>query len=114
MRARPCGGMFVVCLDNLSRPARESLSPILAQAKFVQAILMTGMAGDIPACGIPPDCEVHGMHAGILIGGAFSIITILPGTEFYYSFREKSGLISRLQGIHRLKMERDGIASLFE
>jgi hypothetical protein len=39
--------MFVVWLDNLSRSAKESLSPILAQAKFVQAIPMTGMAGDI-------------------------------------------------------------------
>jgi GNAT superfamily N-acetyltransferase len=47
MRARIPGGLFFVCLDNLSGSAKESLSPILAQAKFVQAIPMTGMAGDI-------------------------------------------------------------------
>ena len=47
MRARPYGGLFVVCLDNLSRSAKENLAAILARAKFVQAIPMTGMAGDI-------------------------------------------------------------------
>jgi len=47
MRARPNGGLFVLCLDNLSRSAKESLAEILARAKFVQAIPMTGMAGDI-------------------------------------------------------------------
>jgi GNAT superfamily N-acetyltransferase len=47
MRARPNGGLFVVCLDNVGGAARESLPTILAQAKFVQAIPMTGMAGDI-------------------------------------------------------------------
>jgi ribosomal protein S18 acetylase RimI-like enzyme len=47
MRARPNGGLFVVCLDNVSEAARESLPAILAQTKFVQAIPMTGMAGDI-------------------------------------------------------------------
>ena len=47
MRARPYGGLFVVCLDNLSGSAKENLGGILAQAKFVQAIPMTGMAGDI-------------------------------------------------------------------
>jgi GNAT superfamily N-acetyltransferase len=47
MRARPNWGLFVVCLDNVSGVAKESLPTILAQAKFVQAIPMTGMAGDI-------------------------------------------------------------------
>ena len=35
------------CLDNVGGAARESLPTILAQAKFMQAIPMTGMAGDI-------------------------------------------------------------------
>jgi GNAT superfamily N-acetyltransferase len=47
MRARPHGGLFVVCLDNLSASAKENLAAILAGAKFLQAIPMTGMAGDI-------------------------------------------------------------------
>ena len=47
MRARPSGGLFVFCLDNVSGAAKEALSTILTQAKFVQAIPMTGMAGDI-------------------------------------------------------------------
>jgi GNAT superfamily N-acetyltransferase len=47
MRARSYGGLFVLCLDNLSGSAKESSSSILAQAKFVQTIPMTGMAGDI-------------------------------------------------------------------
>jgi GNAT superfamily N-acetyltransferase len=47
MRARPNGGLFVVCLDNMNGPAKESLPTILAEAKFVQAMPMTGMAGDI-------------------------------------------------------------------
>ena len=47
MRARPNGGLFVVCLDNVSGTAKESLPTILAQTKFVQALPMTGMAGDI-------------------------------------------------------------------
>jgi GNAT superfamily N-acetyltransferase len=47
MRARLNGGLFVVCLDNVSRAAKENLPTILAEAKLVQAIPMTGMAGDI-------------------------------------------------------------------
>jgi hypothetical protein len=47
MRARPYGGLFVVCLDSLSGSVKEKLAAILARAKFVQAIPMTGMAGDI-------------------------------------------------------------------
>jgi GNAT superfamily N-acetyltransferase len=47
MRARPNGGLFVVCLDNVSGAAKESLPTILAQTKFVQALPLTGMAGDI-------------------------------------------------------------------
>jgi GNAT superfamily N-acetyltransferase len=47
MRARPKGGLFVLCLDNVSGNAKETLSTILTQAKFVQAIPMTGMAGNI-------------------------------------------------------------------
>ena len=55
MRARPTAGLFVVCVDNLSGSAKESLSPILAQARFVQAIPMTGMAGDI----LPMEASGH-------------------------------------------------------
>jgi hypothetical protein len=47
MRARPKEGLFVLCLDNVSGTAKEALSTILTQAKFVQAIPMTGMAGNI-------------------------------------------------------------------
>jgi GNAT superfamily N-acetyltransferase len=47
MRARPHGGLFVVCLDYVNGSARKHCSTILSQAKFVQAIPMTGMAGDI-------------------------------------------------------------------
>jgi GNAT superfamily N-acetyltransferase len=47
MRARPNGGLFVLCLDNVSGAAKKSLPTILAEAEFVQAIPMTGMAGDI-------------------------------------------------------------------
>jgi len=47
MRARPNGGLFVLCLDNVSGTAKKVLSTILTQAKFVQAIPMTGMAGNI-------------------------------------------------------------------
>jgi GNAT superfamily N-acetyltransferase len=47
MRARPYGGLLVVCLDNLSGSCKENLAAILAQSKCLQAIPMTGMAGDI-------------------------------------------------------------------
>ena len=47
MRTRANGGWFVVCLDNVRGAAKESLPTILGQAKFVQAIPMTGMAGNI-------------------------------------------------------------------
>jgi GNAT superfamily N-acetyltransferase len=47
MRARTNGGLFVVCLDNVTGTAKESLPSILAQAKFVEAFPMTGMAADI-------------------------------------------------------------------
>ncbi len=47
MRSRSTGGLFVVCLDNVSGTAKEGLSTILTQAKFVQALPMTGMAGNI-------------------------------------------------------------------
>jgi len=47
MRARPSRGLFIVCLDNVSGDAKDSLASILAQSEFVQAIPMTGMAGDI-------------------------------------------------------------------
>ena len=53
MRTRPHGGLFVVCLDNLSGSANESLSAILDQAKLVQAFPMTGMAGDILPMEVP-------------------------------------------------------------
>jgi GNAT superfamily N-acetyltransferase len=47
MRARPNEGLFVVCLDNISGAAMESLPTILAEAEFVQSLPMSGMAGDI-------------------------------------------------------------------
>jgi hypothetical protein len=47
MPARPHGGLFVVCLDNLAGAAKENLPATLSGPKFVQAIPMTGMAGDI-------------------------------------------------------------------
>ncbi len=53
MRARTYGGLFVVCLDNLSESAKENLASILARTKFAQAIPMTGMAGDILPIGAP-------------------------------------------------------------
>jgi hypothetical protein len=53
MRARSYGGLFVLCLDSLSGSAKENLSAILARTRFVQAIPMTGMAGDILPLGSP-------------------------------------------------------------
>jgi GNAT superfamily N-acetyltransferase len=47
MRGRSYGGLLVLCLDNLSGSAKENLAAILGAAKLVQAIPMTGMAGDI-------------------------------------------------------------------
>jgi hypothetical protein len=47
MRSRANRGWFIVCLDNVRGAAKESLPTILDQAKFVQAIPMTGMAGNI-------------------------------------------------------------------
>ena len=47
MHARPKGGLFVVCLNNVNGAAKEALPTILDQAKLVQAFPMTGMAGDI-------------------------------------------------------------------
>jgi GNAT superfamily N-acetyltransferase len=55
MRARSNGGLFVVCLDNLAGAAKEDLDTILIQAKFIQAIPMTGMAGDI----LPMEAPAH-------------------------------------------------------
>jgi GNAT superfamily N-acetyltransferase len=55
LRARRNSGLFVVCLDNLSGSAKKSLSTVLAEAKFVQAIPMTGMAGDI----LPMEASGH-------------------------------------------------------
>jgi GNAT superfamily N-acetyltransferase len=55
MRARANGGLFVVCLDNLRGAAKESLPTILDQAKLVQAIPMTGMAGNI----LPMEASGH-------------------------------------------------------
>ena len=55
MRARANGGLFVVCLDNVRGAAKESLPKILDQAKFVQAIPMTGMAGNI----LPMEASGH-------------------------------------------------------
>jgi GNAT superfamily N-acetyltransferase len=47
LRARSHGGLFLVCLDNLSGAAKEELPAILADAKLVQAMPATGMASDI-------------------------------------------------------------------
>ncbi|MBV8587153.1 MAG: GNAT family N-acetyltransferase [Verrucomicrobia bacterium] len=47
MRSRSNTGILVVCLDNVSCAAKEAMPKILAQAKFVEAMPMTGMTGDI-------------------------------------------------------------------
>lgn len=47
MQTRQHGGLLLVCLDNLSGAAKESLEATLARAKLIPAIPMTGMAGDI-------------------------------------------------------------------
>jgi GNAT superfamily N-acetyltransferase len=47
LRAHQKGGWFVVCLDNVHGAAKQSLPAIVSQAKLVDAIPMTGMAGDI-------------------------------------------------------------------
>ena len=47
LRAHQKGGWFVVCLDNVHGAAKHSLPAIVSQAKLVDAIPMTGMAGDI-------------------------------------------------------------------
>jgi hypothetical protein len=55
MRARTNRGWFVVCLDNVHGAAKESLATILDQAKFAQAIPITGMAGNI----LPMEASGH-------------------------------------------------------
>jgi GNAT superfamily N-acetyltransferase len=55
IRGRLYGGLFVICLDNLSGSAKDSLTAILGQAKFVQVMPMTGMAGDI----LPMEAPEH-------------------------------------------------------
>lgn len=57
LRTSQTSGLFLVCLDRLSGTAENSFSSIMAQEKFVPAIPMTGMAGDIlPLAGTPhPD-----------------------------------------------------------
>jgi GNAT superfamily N-acetyltransferase len=47
MEARPYGGLLILCLDNLYGSAKENLDATLDRSKFVQAIPMTGMAGNI-------------------------------------------------------------------
>jgi GNAT superfamily N-acetyltransferase len=55
MRSRANRGWFVVCLDNVRGAAKKSLPTILDRAKFVQAIPMTGMAGNI----LPMEASGH-------------------------------------------------------
>jgi GNAT superfamily N-acetyltransferase len=55
VRTRDAAGLFVVCLDSLGGAARERLPLMLAQARFVPAFPMTGMAGDI----LPMDAPAH-------------------------------------------------------
>src|ERR1700761_4084372 len=74
MRARTHGGLFVLCLDNLSGSAQEELNAILARAQFVQAIPMTGMAGDI----LP--MESRG-HPALRFARIFSNLTIQAFAE---------------------------------
>jgi hypothetical protein len=69
MRARPYGGLFVVCLDSLSGSAKEHLAAILARAKFAQAIPMTGMAGDI----LPVEAPRHPALQFVRISGDSTI-----------------------------------------
>src|SRR3981081_3078945 len=88
MRAHPYGGLFVVCLDNLSGSAKENLGGILAQAKFVQAIPMTGMAGRSPpreAPGPPPLRFVR-------ISDASTIQTLGELNRMSYGFRIETSL----------------------
>jgi GNAT superfamily N-acetyltransferase len=74
MRGRPYGGWFVVCLDDLSGSAKENLGAILDRAKCVQAIPMTGMAGDI----LPMDAPGHSALRFVRISDDS---TIQPFTE---------------------------------
>jgi GNAT superfamily N-acetyltransferase len=57
LRTSQTSGLFLVCLDRLSGTAKDSFSSIMAREKFVPAIPLTGMAGDIlPLAGTPhPD-----------------------------------------------------------
>jgi len=59
MRSRPNGGLFVLCLDNVSGTAKEALSTILTQAKLVQALPMTGMAGNVLPMAAPGHPELR-------------------------------------------------------
>lgn len=57
LRAKQNSGLVLACLDHLSGTAETDFSSIMAEAKLIPAIPMTGMAGDIlPLAGTPhPD-----------------------------------------------------------
>ena len=69
MRARESGGLFIVCLDNLSGSAKDRAASILAQARLVQALPMTGMAGDI----LPMEAPAHPALRFVRIGDEATI-----------------------------------------
>ena len=59
MRTRRHGGLLLVCIDNLSGAAKEGLEATLTRTKFIPAIPMTGMAGDILPIESPGHAALH-------------------------------------------------------
>jgi ribosomal protein S18 acetylase RimI-like enzyme len=55
MRARQNPGWLIVCLDQLSGPAKDNLAVIMAQERLAPSVPMTGMVGDI----LPLDAPVN-------------------------------------------------------
>jgi N-acetylmuramoyl-L-alanine amidase len=105
MRSRANRGWFVVCLDNVRGTARESLPTILDQAKFVQAIPMTGMAGNIlpmEASGHPALRFERILDIANQYGGRDAVFVSIHynsalregayGIETYYNNKRASGL----------------------
>jgi GNAT superfamily N-acetyltransferase len=88
MRGRPNGGLFVVCLDNLAGAARRDLDTILAQSEFVQAIPMTGMAGDI----LPIETPAHPVLRFERIGNDATIRDFAELNSVSYEVPVEAGL----------------------
>jgi hypothetical protein len=55
MRNNKASGLFLVCPNHLSGDAKDSLSSTMASEKFIPAIPMTGMAGEI----LPLEGSMH-------------------------------------------------------